>query len=226
MSHSLHFADADPEEERGRSIGFVIASIVAGPLQTADSVRAGQPEPQPSPREAKPHPFALAPNKFTLSLAAVGTVPDAANSFGAYGDGTRDLSPYVGIGVYAEARFGAVGPAQASTRFVSAGAVGRFRLVPLGSHTALSLIANFGITQLAVTHFSEDDATPASQWAYAAQGIGALRLTYHFANLAAFYGDLGVMTLAGEMTIRVHGRSAGSIPMLFPMARLGLQARF
>ncbi len=218
----LIFGPADPEEERGRSVGFVIASLFAGFNNSSATMRAQPPEP---PRPVR---LALTPteHRFAFSLAAVGAYPQGASSFGAYFDATREVSRIFNIGLYFDARFGAIQSAQASTRWLSLGAVGGLHVLSLSSRVRLSSVIHVGARQLSVTHLSEDDIAPDEKTAYLALGSLALRVSMDLAQSAAIYADAGAEAQSGRARVNVHGGTAATIPMVFGTVGIGVTARF
>lgn len=218
----LSFGSADPEEERGRSVGFVIASLFAGLGNSSLSKPAQPPEPLPPSRLA-PTP---AEHRFAFSLAAVGAYPQGASSFGAYFDATRLVGHDFNLGLYFDARFGAIPSAQASTRWLSLGVVGRLDVLSLTRRVRISTVIHVGARQLSVTHLSEDDVVPDERQAYLALGSLALRLSMDLAQSAAVYADAGVEAQTGKARVNVHGGTAAIIPAVFGTVGLGVMARF
>ena len=225
VDRALSFATADPEEERGRSVGFVIASFVAGSVPPSSATTAETTRPPADFR----HETAVVtkPSYYAVSLAASAAFPKSADSFGAYFDATRQLGRKSGLGFFVDGRFGSIPSAQASTRWLSLGAVGRFGLWQITERTWLSLIVQAHVTQLAIAHLSEDDKNPNQQVAYFPGTAMSLRLSQDLSHNTAAYLDLGAAAEAvSGGTVSVHGRPESTIPIVYGIGRVGVVARF
>jgi len=220
----LTFGSADPEEERGRSVGFVVASLFAA----FDDPTYAQPRAPlvVTPPRAPTKLLVPPENRYAFSLAAVMASPGDANSFGAYFDATREFGVSTGFGLYADARIGAIPTAQASTRWLSLGVVGSVRLISLSSRARVAAVARVGGRQFAITHLSEDDVTPDKKITYLPLGSLALRFSLDLTQYAAIYTDVGAEAQGGKIQVNVRGRTAATIPILLGTVGVGVMARF
>jgi hypothetical protein len=214
----------DPEPERGRSVGFVIASLFAG-LEASNQLAMVTNRDAPRAR-TEPPPRSHVDPQYAVSLAAVASFLTSASSFGAYLDGMRAFGRDSGLGLYADARMGSIPIAQASTRWISAGVAGRIGLGAISSRTRLALTVHLGVRQLTITHLSEDDIEPDAKSAYLPVGALAARGSLDLTEHAGIYADAGLEGQAAKVGVSVHGATAATIPVVFGTAAIGVFACF
>lgn len=224
LSRQLAFGATDPEPERGRSVGFVIASLFAG--LEASSQKAPDTHRDAPRARAAPSPQSPAEHRYAVSLAAVVGFPASSSSFGAYLDGMREFGQSAGLGLYADARIGSIPMAQASTRWISVGVAGRIGLAALSSRTRLALALHLGVRQLTITHLSEDDVVPDAKSAYLPVGALAMRGTLDLTEHAGIYADAGLEGQAANVGVNVRGATVATIPVVFGTVAVGVFERF
>ncbi len=237
IDRTITFDPDDAEAERGRLLGFAVASML---LDDGSKVNAAEAAREPAPlvvvRGATPPERDMtslpAPARARYALELAG-----AAALGIEGDGgglgvSAGFRPRLGSSFWLRlglaGRVGEVEAAQATTRSLN-GSVG---LVwepleasgPLRFGSSLRLDAVAGWLQ--VTHLSEDDPEPvrASRWQFAGDVLaeGALGLSEN----ASLYAALGLEATAGTTELYTHGTQKAVIPVLRLVGELGARSRF
>lgn len=226
------------ERERGRLLGFAVATMFAD-----DSPRT-EPEPapalatQPATQPARPAPARARPtSRRRPSVVARQRSLEFAGIVSSGVDGTA-----AGLGAMAGARFGLMGPfalrafvagragnipkAQASTRTVQLGSGLTVGFLPLESWWELGIRSDGILSYFEASHLSEDDAEPDRQqrWLGGADLIaeGGFRLT----TSAALYFGAGVELMFGETEVFTRGVRVAVVPPLRTVGELGFRTRF
>jgi hypothetical protein len=236
------FEPSDPELERGRTLGFLVASLVLNQDAAAPSETRAAPSPPaplaPAPVEPviplpvprfEPARVTRPPRRFPrgeLTAAAVISGPGDSTTLGANLGADYAASPRLRLGLSAELRFGELGSAQASSEVASLLARASYVLVQPAASTWLGVSAGVGTYYLAATHFSSDDRVPDRQGRFlfggTLGGIGGI----DFNATSTLYCEVGAEILAGKTTIFVHHDPRATWPIAGPLARIGLRAAF
>lgn len=239
----VRFDSADVPSERGRTVGFALASMMpeeafADPAAPSPSLApppspppAPSPSPASSPSPAEARPPASPPHPNPLALDASGFAVAAPSGYGGGAGGVLALRVPIrdalGFRVAANARAESIGPAQASLRMVG-GAVGLAWQPWLDPQRrwGVGVRADALLVHLDVAHLSEDDAA-AAHLSRVMGGIdAALEGAFRFAEHAAVVGALGTEVLFGRTDVYVHERRVTSLPPVKLMAELGLRVSF
>ncbi len=220
VKRDVTFTDQDPQTERGRTIGFVIASIF---------VEAGEPQSQPVVRvpQVPKNQWQSEPKGFLVAAAASIVAPGDATSLGAWIGAQRTLSRIFWLGLAGEGRIGAVTPAQASTRFFSLGALSTIRFYPRAGRAWWGLQSLLGVERLSFVHLSADDVNGAvtqSAWVPKLEILahGNLDLT----TTSMVFVDLGTNYRFGSTDVYVHHSLRAHIPAFVGVGRIGVGTRF
>ncbi len=219
VQRDVVFSEQDPQNERGRTLGFVIGSIF---------VEAREPQPQSTfpvpqlPKEKGP----LEPKRFVIAAAASIAAPGDATSLGAWIGVERGLSRIFWLGVAGEGRIGTVPRAQAGTRFFSLGALSTLRLLPQKGPGWWGLQALLGAERVTFVHQSEDDPSEVVQSAW----VPKLELLAH-ANLdlsatSMLFMDVGTNYRFGSADVYTHQSLKAHIPAFIGIGRIGVGTRF
>jgi hypothetical protein len=233
VERDIVFAPSDPELERGRTLGFLVASIfidagvVAPPEQPKpeEPKRAGRTSASPEP-ESKP---AASESRSRSALGAAAQIagPGTATGFGAWVGLERSLGgSQLWLGGAAQARFGSVPEAQASSRFLALGLQATWLFWIPSPKAWLGARGSASLAQLAVAHLSEDAGEPERQSRILSASELVLHTGYHFSATSALAGDLGAEFLSGKTEIFVKQRLVATWPHLVPVLRLGVKSNF
>ena len=219
VQRDVTFAEQDPENERGRTLGFVIGSIFVEAREP--QTRSPVPVPQ-LPKDQSP----IGPKRFTISAAASVAAPGDVTSLGAWIGAQRRLSSIFWVGLAGEGRIGTVSEAQAGTRFFSAGAFSTVRLLPQSGHGWWGLQTFMGTEHVTFVHLSEDDPSPATHSAW----VPKLELLAHgeldLSAASILFVDIGTNYRFGSTDVFVHQSLKAHIPAFIGIGRVGVGTRF
>jgi hypothetical protein len=215
----LAFQASDPAEERGRALGFVIASYLLPPVPRAAAVVAAVRPPQ-EPRWA-------------LEGFGVGAVALEGYGGGVGGAFGVRWSPSERWGLRAgfSLRSGYVLPAQAAS-LNAAGSLGLFRVIAAGQgphRFALAIRADALLFYDTLTHLSSNHpvALPAMRRAKMLPGVAAVaELEWRLATAAALHLGLGFEEAFGVTPLWVEGKQEGEIGRSRAVAEVGFRTRF
>jgi len=236
VDRSISFGKDEDERERGRLLGYAVASMFLGadrePAETAPSAEAAA-----SATKAPSTPAAdAAPNdEFRPS-------PPAWRAFDLAGVMSHGLGGEAdAVGVMAAFRFLAVGPlwarigvagrggeiptAQANMKTLQGSAGAAWSFLDAGRFSS-TLRADLIGSWLEVGHLSADDPEVVHErrWLFGADAVlsGGVRLS---AN-ASFFAGGGLEAMFGRTDIYTHGSRVATIPPLRVIAELGLESVF
>ena len=239
----VRFDSADIPTERGRTVGFALASMMPEDAFTDPAAPSPSPAPppplasspslarSPSPSAAEVRPPAALPRPNPLALDASGLAVAAPSGYGGGAGGVLALRVPIrsalGVRVAANVRAESIGPAQSSLRMIG-GAVGLAWQPWLDPQHrwGVGVRADALLVHLDVAHLSEDDAQ-AAHLSRVMGGIdGALEGTFRFAEHAAVVSAVGTEVVFGRTDLFVHERQVTSLPPVKLMAELGLRVSF
>lgn len=217
------FEASDPELERGRTLGFLTATVFlasASPQPTPTLTAAPAPAPQaPAPPERE---FP----RGEISAAAAVSGPGTGTTLGAGLTVDYAFSRKFRAGVAGELRFGEVPEAQASSRVFSFVAHATFVAWRPTAGTWLGANVGLGGYQLLLSHFSSDDLEPDRQGRFLLGGTAGAIGGLDFNKSAGLYLELAAEILSGKTQFFVHEDLRATWPLVNPLARLGLRAAF
>ena len=243
IERDVRFDAADAPTERGRTVGFALASMMPDEAFNATAPPPPTPQPlAPSPvRFSEPvlaavaeHPI-LAPrpslraNPLAFEIGTSAQLAPAGYG-GGVGGSLAVRIPLVGaLAARAAfgARFGQIGPAQATSRAIE-GAVG-VALQPWldgGRRWALGGRVDAVMGQQHVSHFSKDDTTPAVQTRLVPGFDAALECAFRFTERAAAVAAVGAEVAFGTTDVYTYERKVASIPPGRLLAELGVRVLF
>ena len=241
----VKFDAGDVPTERGRTVGFTLASMMPDEA-FADREAAPSPAPAPPPPPPPPAPSGGAapappaadrppaplPRPNPLALDATAVVVSVPNGYGGGVGGQfafrLPLTGALGARAALAARGEAIGPAQATSRLISAGVGLAWQpwLVPAHHRWAAGVRVDGLLLYLDVAHLSEDDLQ-AAHLSRVLPGLdAALEGTFRFSDHAALVGALGTEVSFGRTEVYVHERPAASLPPAKVLAEVGLRVSF
>jgi len=220
IERSVRFDADDPEAERGRTLGFVVASIFVEAPAKADP-----PKPKPKPkREVSPPPEPEHPRVgAAAAVSAVG--PGDGTSFGVNIVFDYRVLPKLRLGITGEGRFGTMPSVQATLRYLGGGATVTWEMFRPKRNTWLGATVGVSGAELRLTHLESDDPEP--------DALSHVVLVVHpmvsgglsLGGAAAAFVEAGVEVLSGRTTV-VVGEDQAEIGRFTPAARLGLRTDF
>ncbi len=246
VDRELSFAVEDPELERGRTLGFLVASIFldagAVPRANAPSTPPAPEPPTPppapgavperaSPPAATPSATHAADTAVPLArsaLAAAVTVagPGTGTAFGAWLSGSRGLGGGVWLGLAVQARLGEVATAHASSRFLAAGMHCKWQFWSPSYNSWLGVRLQASLAQLSLAHFSAEHAGIARRQRLLPSFELALSSGYGLSAASSLVLDAGAEILGGKTEVYVADQRVATWGRLAAVARLGLETTF
>jgi hypothetical protein len=219
LERDVSFSPLDPPTERGRTLGFEIATMVPDlpPSQTPPPLAA----PVAKPEEPPLMPVAARASAWAVDLNGTGAVGGEATGYG-IGAGARwSFVPSAFVRAGGAVRFGRVLPANAtSTTWVPAIGVGYLSAGP-------SSRVRVGARADGLAMFTElSRSSPAEARGRWTPGIDLMAEVELAASPVAIAGAIGAEYAFGSTTVRVGETDATTLPRLRLMAELGLRLRF
>ncbi len=244
----VRFDAADVPTERGRTVGFALASMMpdeafAEPASSARAVATpmpiladikpppapAAPSSLPSPIDARSPSGPLRPNPLAIDASAL-----AVSAPGGYGGGVGGsfavripITGALGARAALGARGEAIGPALATSRMIVGGVGAAWQpwLDP-SRRWAAGLRVDALVLHLDVAHLSEDDAKAAHQSRFMAGLDAAIEGTFRFSEHASLISAVGTEVAFGRTDVFVHARPAVSLLPAKLLAELGLRVTF
>jgi hypothetical protein len=245
----IRFDAADAPAERGRTVGFAVASMVAD-----DAIPPPVPPPPAAPPSApsapgvvtgpvppvaaaatppvtEARPVVPAPAAGRTSLDASGTATSALSGYGGGVGGAvalrHVLASPLAFRVALGARFGDVAPAQATSRvFLGAAGlawqpwVGARRRVGVGLRVDALLIGQ------ELVHLSADDASPDARFRVLAGADAAVEAVWRFVDQAALAGAVGTEIAFGRTDVYVRDRQVAELAPVRAFGEAGVRIWF
>jgi hypothetical protein len=222
--------------QRGRLIGFAVASMFAADREVEPAAPAAPPPapgsarpPQPSPPpDARPESVSVPANR-ALEIAGVlsAGVGGPGAGFGA-GAGFRARLHGGWWGRLAiSGRGGSIPAAQATTRSLSlSGGVAWMALDASSSPWVLGARLDAGASYFEASHLSEDDVEPdrRSRWLPGASLMA--ELGFKLTESTGLFTALGPEVMLGKTEIYTHGNRVAVVPPLRAAFELGFRAGF
>lgn len=238
LDREIQFAPADLPEERGRTTGFAIASML--PEEDVDGSRRvpAPPPPPPPPPGPPPSPgpdasrdeATFKPSRYQLDLGALGAVGvgGPATSLGVGLAGAwLPRGEGIGVTLLGSLRFGEVSAAQANALSGSLKAgptyvrwIGARRRVALGARAAMVLVYD------RLSHFSGDEPEPVTAARLLPGARGDAVLAARFAENAGVFGSLGAEVAFGKTDVYVRSAPVTTIPPVRLLGSAGLRLTF
>jgi hypothetical protein len=213
------FEASDPELERGRTLGFLTATVFL-------ATPAAPPNPAPPPPRPRPSPPLPEFPRGEIGAAAAVSGPGTGTTLGAGLSVDYAFSRRFRAGLAGELRFGEVPEVQASSRIASFVAHATFIAFRPTAGTWLGANVGVGGYQLLLSHFSSDDVEPARQGRFLLGGTAGAIGGLDFNKSSGLYLELAAEILAGKTGFFVHDELRATWPVVNPLVRLGLRAAF
>jgi hypothetical protein len=222
IDRSVRFSADDPPAERGRTLGFVVASIF---------VEAPPRKKQPPPPAAddgvkRDVPAPLEPVRMGASAAVVAAGPGDGTSFGAQVVLDYRLLPSFRVGLAGEGRFGTLPPAQASLRVLSGGVTITWEAFRPSSHDWLGVTLGVSGAELRVTYLASGRPAPESLSRLVLLAQPMLSGGVGIGGSASGFFAAGVELHGGRTVVEVGREERAVIGLVLPAGRIGLRTDF
>lgn len=228
VDRRITFSESDREADRGRLLGFAIASMFPRLVVPAEA-----PQKTPAPvdvLESRPTTERTsslrAPGRIEVELGVSATtgIRGPADSLGGNLGLRFKLVPSLAVRVAAGAQLGDIPEAGATTRGAF-GAVGlAWSVSPDSSPAALGLRFDLLGSWVQFRRESDAETETRSRWLFG--GAVVAEGGYRFWRGFGVYGGAGAQALLGETDIYVADRFAAKLPTFRVVGELGLRAAF
>jgi hypothetical protein len=231
-SSTIAFDASDPIEERGRAIGLVLAALLAPEKQARlQQEKAARSEAAPALAAASAPPAPpSAPRHFALDAAAAsGFAVDGVGSGMGGAIGLRwQPGKRIGARLGAQARFGEVSRALASTMDLAAAAgLVLFVVAPSEEHRlALAFRADALLLYESLSHLSQDDPEPVRGARLLPGATGLVEGQLALSPTLALMLSGGAELAFGRTDVFLHQEKVAELAPLRVVVQAGLVARF
>ncbi len=248
IDRTILFSHSDPDSERGRLLGFSVASMFTEAPARREAVAEAAPHAPPehallpaaaSTREPDPssEPFDAASalpaawsevrgRSLEFSGIAASGFSGATAELGASAAIRFVLSEPLWLRVSVAGRAGEIPAAQANVRRAVAGLGISLSLLPDASRWEIGLRADLLGAWLEVAHLSSDDTQRVRFHRWFAGGDALATLGYRFSSLATVYASAGVEAMLGRTHVYTHGEEVAVVPYLRGVAEAGFRTNF
>lgn len=248
IDRTILFSQNDPDSERGRLLGFSVASMFTeapGPREApveeepdAPTARAPEPTPPPTPEPGLRSEFSDASSALPAAWSEVrGRSLEfsgvAANGFsgataelGASAAIRFVLSEPLWLRVSVAGRAGEIPAAQANVRRAVAGLGISWSLLPEASRWEIGLRADGLGAWMEVAHLSSDDVQRVRFHRWFGGGDALVTLGYRFSSLATFHASGGVEAMLGRTHVYTHDEEVAVVPYLRGVVEAGFRTNF
>ena len=223
IERSLGFAASDEPRERGRTLGFTMASMLPGRSPPAAAAR-------PPPPIVVIQPAAAPPSRLALDLMVMGSlgVGGNADALGGAFAFRRALSPRLAVRAELLGRTGVVQAAQATSLslHLTVGLTANLLGDPAARGVHLALRGDAGAFYESLGHLSEDDVDRVRQARVLPGGDLVLEASLPVLGSAAVVLGFGTEVALGRTDVFVHDRQVAVVPALRLVTSLGLRHHF
>jgi hypothetical protein len=243
IDRSITFGPEDPDEERGRLLGFVVASMFqsnvakapleepeVAPLVTLGETVSVGPDPASIPMlnlRDKTEPEPAARSGLSVELAGINSIGLGGNADG-LGAGAAfrvQLREAFWLRIALGGRAGTIREARADTTTALA-SVGSVWAVPLNAYAEL-LLRGEAIGSWFQVAREPSDTSGTEERGRWLLGVGSAgTVAYRLAPSAAAFFGLGLEAMLGSTDIYMQGQKVATVPWLRAVGELGLRADF
>jgi hypothetical protein len=244
LERDLGFDTADAPTERGRALGFAIASMLPS-TRVAERIVAPPTMPPPAPSaplansaianananttalSAASAPRAISGSIYAAAVIATG-IAGSAGSLGATLAGEWRLSPRLGLRLVASLREGEVAAAQVSALYGGGGAgislalIGPTTRRPFGLGARLDALLQYQ----SLAHFSADDPSPIRKSRFLPGADLFTEATWAVTEGAAIVGAVGVEAAFGTTFVFTRRMRVAEISVVRLAGEVGVRAQF
>lgn len=230
VDRDIGFDARDAPRERGRTIGFALASMLPEADDRPIDTNAASGGPVTPPVDRGPIvPTPPTPRVFRGAASAAGL---GSAGIGGYGGGLGGtlalewyLNPWLGLRATASGRSGEVRPVAATSYAVATGLGARARIMRRG---ALELGGRVDALLLweQVTHLDADDSGPRQQSHFLPAANVALDFAWYFNEAAGLLIGAGTEIAFGQTDLYLRQEKAATLVPVRAFGELGFRVRF
>jgi hypothetical protein len=228
------FEEGDEVGERGRTVGYAIASMMTAPAPQA--VRPAPPPPRHDSDSPQVHlpvrsePAARQPTRGAIDVVAAGAmgIDGPASGWGGSLSGRWYFIAPLAVRVGLSARSGQVTPAQSTSLLAHLAAGVAWVPVPATRTTPfeLGIRADALVLREQLTHFDSDDPEPVTAMRWLPGADLAVELSWLFSPNAGFLASFGPEFALGRTDVTIHQETVTSIPPVRLVLQAGVRATF
>jgi hypothetical protein len=240
VDREIVFDAADAPAERGRTVGFAVASMVPDEaLPTShpptSPVLPSPPPPEvmarPAQRFEAPSPGTRSVHSHRLSLDASAVAVGAIDGVGGGVGGVIALRAALGSGFATRIAFGArageISVAQATTNVIGGAAGLAWQpFLDKGRRWAAGLRLDAQVQRQEVVHLSADDPSPAHRSRFIPAFDAAVEGAFRFVDYASLIAAVGTEVAFGRTDVYVHDRVLASVAPARLFGEAGLRVSF
>ncbi|MEO8181678.1 MAG: hypothetical protein ABI895_22820 [Deltaproteobacteria bacterium] len=256
VDRTVHFGSDDLEVERGRLLGFAVASMFSNAPsfeQTAPglpqsrepgaapklSSRPARVEPPSGTAEGRSVPAGSTPGTVPVATANTGrralefsavAIPDFGGSlspeFGASAALRRALAGPLWLRGELSGRLGEIPTAQANLRRLLAGVGIEWEVLPAPAPMRIGLRADVLGSWIQVAHLSSDDVERVHQQRWLVGSDALATVGYGISPSALICAGVGVEAMFGRTYVYTHGVEVAVVPILRSRLDLGFRSDF
>jgi hypothetical protein len=248
VDRTITFDPSDRESERGRLLGFAVASMLVNGAEPASEATAPQPQPATRAASSKLTDGQLPQSPASWQAAeptspAAGWEPLAGHALEFAGVVSRGFGGAAeNVGASAALRFAVAEPyslrlslsgrageipaAQASTRTLGLGLGLSWSILSPTAAVELELRADALGGWMDVAHLSADDIRPVRRQRWLFGGDALATLGYRLSPMVTIFAGGGLEAMLGETHIYTHGQEVATVPTLRGVAEAGFRTRF
>lgn len=234
VDREVVFETSDPERERGRTLGFLLASMVLHAASDGAATSADEPAsegiapatPDRAASESAASQEAAESSASSLAATAELTSAGAASGYGFwFGVERAVVERELWVGGGAHARFGSLVEAQASARLLGLGV--HLTWLPVRSNS-LVLGARLGcsLAQLSAKRWAGSGSGEESRDRVLPSGEVLGVFGFRLAPRSTFSAQLGAEFLSGVTVISVRGENRATWPWAALLTRFGVETAF
>jgi hypothetical protein len=228
------FQDRDDVAERGRTVGYAIASMITAPAAEPNRPPAPPPQSEIIPTAVRPSVHAESRPKTrpagAIDVVAAGAmgVDGPAGGWGGSLSGRWYFAGPWAARLGASARAGQVTIVQSTSLLIHAAAGIAWVPFPATRTTPFELGARIDalLMREQLTHFSSDDIEPVPAMRWLPGADAALEASWLFSPSAGFLGSFGTELAFGKTDVTLHQARVTSIPPVRLVLQIGVRATF
>ena len=235
----IRFADSDDLAERGRTVGYAIASTIVGPRDAPQTTAPPAVVPKPSPPDGGSFVASGAPPvspgrertpRGAIDVTAAGAlgISGPADGWGGSLSGRWYVAPALALRTGVSARGGQVSPAQATSLFLhaAAGAVWLPIVATPKRPFELGVRADALLMRDQLTHFDNDDVEPVTAMRWLPGGYLGAEGCWFFSASAGLLTGFGAELAFGQTDVTLHQQVVTTIPPVRLVFQVGVRAVF
>jgi hypothetical protein len=222
------FDETDDVGERGRTIGYAIASMMTGPTESDRRPVPRPPSPMATPRPPDATPRPRTRGAIDVTAAGAMGLDGHAGGWGGTLSGRWYVAAPLALRVGASARAGTVTPAQSTSLLLHAAAGLAWAPFPSGRGSPVEV--GFRLDALLLreqmTHFSSDDPEPVTAMRWLPGADAGAEVSWLFSANAGFLGAFGAEFAFGRTDVTLHQEKVTSIPPVRLVIQMGIRVTF